>query len=109
MHVDIPAGADRPMPESAMKDPVKRGFYLVSIGHCMECHTPMANGRRDFKNALGTGGEKFEGPLGGPAALNIPPQKEIGIGAWSDDEIKRAITKGVRKDGFKLRPPMGFD
>jgi mono/diheme cytochrome c family protein len=109
MTVDIPPGAAKPMPESAMKDPVKRGFYLVTIGHCMECHTPMAGGRRDFKNALGTGGEKFEGPWGVTVSRNITPHKEIGIGAWSDDEIKRAITQGVRKDGFRLRPPMGFD
>jgi mono/diheme cytochrome c family protein len=109
MVVDIPPGAAQPMPESAMKDPVKRGFYLATIGHCMECHTPMVNGHRDFKNALGTGGEKFEGPWGVTVSRNITPHKEIGIGAWSDEEIKRAITKGVRKDGFKLRPPMGFD
>ena len=109
MHVDVPPGAEKPMPESAMKDPLKRGFYLVTIGHCMECHTPAVNGRRDFKNALGTGGEKFEGPWGVTVARNITPHKEIGIGAWSDDEVKRAITKGVRKDGSKMRPPMGFD
>ena len=109
MVVDIPPGAAKPMPEGALKDPVKRGFYLATIGHCMECHTPMDKGHRDFKNALGTGGEKFEGPWGVTASRNITPHKEIGIGAWTDDEIKRAITKGVRKDGSKMRPPMGFD
>jgi len=35
MTVDIPPGAEKPMPESALGDPVKRGFYLVTIGHCM--------------------------------------------------------------------------
>ena len=109
MVVDIPPGAAKPMPEGALKDPVKRGFYLATIGHCMECHTPMDKGHRDFKNALGTGGEKFEGPWGVTVSRNITPHKEIGIGAWSDDEIKRAITKGVRKDGSRMRPPMGFD
>ena len=109
MVVDIPPGAAKPMPEGALKDPVKRGFYLATIGHCMECHTPMDKGHRDFKNALGTGGEKFEGPWGVTVSRNITPHKEIGIGAWSDDEVKRAITKGVRKDGSKMRPPMGFD
>jgi mono/diheme cytochrome c family protein len=103
-----PPGAEKPMPESAMKDPVKRGFYLVTIGHCMECHTPLVRGKRDW-NALGTGGEKFEGPWGVTVSRNITQHKEIGIGAWSDDEIKRAITQGVRKDGTRLRPPMGFD
>jgi len=60
MHVDIPPGADKPMPESTMKDPVKRGFYLVTIGHCMECHSPRTDGRSDL-SALGKGGEKSRG------------------------------------------------
>jgi len=108
MVVDIPPGAAKPMPEGAMKDPVKRGFYLATIGHCMECHTPMDKGHRDFKNALGTGGEKFEGPWGVSVSRNITSHKVAGIGGWSDAEIKRAITQGVGKDDRKLLPPMGF-
>ena len=107
-HVDGPPGADAPLPESAMSDPVKRGFYLVTIGHCMECHTPVVKGHRDFKNALGSGGERFEGPWGVSVSRNITSHKANGIGAWSDDEVKRAITQGVRRDGTKLRPPMGY-
>ncbi|HET7366157.1 MAG TPA: c-type cytochrome [Burkholderiales bacterium] len=109
MSVDVPPGAEKPLPDAAMKDPVKRGFYLVTIGHCMECHTPIVNGHRDFKNALGTGGERFEGPWGVSTSRNITAHKGNGIGAWTDDEVKRAITQGVRKDGTKLRPPMGYD
>ena len=109
MVVDIPPGAEKPMAESALKDPAKRGFYLVTIGHCMECHTPIVKGHRDFKNALGAGGEKFEGPWGVSVSRNITSHKQNGIGAWSDAEIKQAITKGVRKDGTKMRPPMGYD
>ena len=40
--------------------------------------------------------------------LNITSDKEKGIGAWSDADIKRAITQGVRRDGARLKPPMGF-
>ena len=109
MHADIPPGAEKPMPQAAMKDPVKRGFYLVTIGHCMECHTPAVNERRDFKNALGKGGEVFKGPFGTSVSRNITQHQEKGIGAWSDAQIKRAITQGVRKDGSKLLPPMGFE
>src|SRR5437016_14398830 len=53
MPVESPAGADKPMPQSAVEDPTKRGFYLVTIGHCMECHSPRVDGRSDLKNALG--------------------------------------------------------
>jgi hypothetical protein len=39
---------------------------------------------------------------------NITSSKTKGIGDWTDDEIKRAITKGISKDGSKLKPPMGY-
>ena len=109
MTVDIPPGAEKPMAESAMKDPIKRGFYLVTVGHCMECHTPVVNGHRDFKNRLGTGGERFPGPWGMSVSRNITSHPQNGIGAWSDDEVKRAITQGVSKDGRKMLPPMGYE
>ncbi len=106
---DVPAGADQPPPEADLRDPVKRGFYLVTIGHCMECHTPVVNGLRDLAGGLGKGGPTFRGPWGELVARNITPHREKGIGAWSDAEIKRAITQGVRADGSRLKPPMGFD
>ncbi|WP_439711256.1 c-type cytochrome [Bradyrhizobium japonicum] len=31
-----------------------------------------------------------------------------GLGGWSDDEIKRAITQGIARDGHKLKPPMAY-
>ena len=39
---------------------------------------------------------------------NITSSKSAGIGDWSDAEVKRAITQGVRKDGTKLKPPKGY-
>jgi mono/diheme cytochrome c family protein len=110
MHVDEVPNAGKPMSEADLRDPVKRGFYLVTIGHCMECHTPMIQGGvRDFQNAYGKGGFRFTGPFGESFSRNITSHREKGIGAWTDAEIKRAITHGVRKDGSKLKPPMGYD
>jgi hypothetical protein len=39
-------------------------------------------------------------------AANITSDPTAGIGAWSDDEIKTAITKGISRDGHQLKPPM---
>ncbi len=108
LHAETPPGADKQMTAADLSDPVKRGFYQVTIGHCMECHTPRVNGQSDFANSLGKGGEEFKGPWGVSVARNITLHREKGIGAWSDAEIKRAITQGVRKDGSPLKPPMGF-
>jgi mono/diheme cytochrome c family protein len=108
MHVDIPPGADKPMTAADLDTPVKRGFYLATIAHCMECHTPTVNDRHDLVNDLGKGGEEFKGPFGVSVSRNITSHKEKGIGSWTDAEIKGAITRGERKDGTKLKPPMGF-
>ena len=100
-------GGEKPMPEADLADKVKRGFYLATIGHCMECHTPMTRGHHDF-GQMGKGGREFPGPWGVSKSSNITPHPTAGIGAWSDAEIKRAITQGVSRDGRKLKPPMGY-
>jgi mono/diheme cytochrome c family protein len=105
---NIPPGAEKPFAEADMADKVKKGFYLATIGHCFECHTPMGPRGRDFANSYGKGGFEFFGPWGTSVSRNITSHKEKGIGAWSDDEIKRAIAKGIRRDGTPLKPPMGF-
>jgi hypothetical protein len=74
----------------------------------MECHTPLTPKGRDFVNDLGKGGFELKGPWGVSVSRNITSHKEKGIGAWTDEEIIRAITQGVRKDGTKLKPPMGY-
>jgi len=105
---DIPPGTEKPMPEAQLADKVKRGFYLATAAHCMECHTPRVRGRLDFTGGLGKGGEEFPGPWGVSVSANITSDKERGLGNWSDAEIKRAITQGVARDGTKLKPPMGY-
>jgi hypothetical protein len=75
----------------------------------MECHTPFAgDGPVDFQNSLGKGGRTFPGPWGSSLSRNITSHNEKGLGAWSDDEIKHAITQGVSRDGRPLKPPMGY-
>jgi len=107
LHDDPVPGADKAMSEADLRDPVKRGFYLVTIGHCMECHSPRVNDRHDYTRR-GMGGQEFEGPWGKSVSRNITSDPDQGIGGWSDADIKRAMTQGIRKDGTPLKPPMGF-
>jgi mono/diheme cytochrome c family protein len=91
-------------------EPVGRGAYLVTIGHCMECHSAWSRGVSDFKNGLGRGGRIFPAPDGsrGSIAANITSDPTAGIGGWTDREIARAVTEGIGRDGRKLRPPMAY-
>ena len=101
-------GSEKPYTEAMLSDKVKKGFYLVTIGHCMECHTPFGARGKDFVGDLGKGGMEFPGPWGKSVSRNITPHKTKGLGAWSDAEIKAAITAGKSKDGSPLKPPMGY-
>ena len=105
----IVPGAEKPFSDADMTDKVKKGFYLATIGHCFECHTPLGPKGREDATSYGKGGREFPGPWGVSVSRNITSDKEKGIGAWTDDEIKQAITKGLRKDGTHLKPPMGFE
>lgn len=92
-------------------DAVAYGGYLVNaLGHCTDCHTPLVDGVHDFSRR-GAGGNIFHQPFGytwAALAANITQHEELGIGAWTDDEIKRAITQGISRDGRELLPFMGF-
>jgi len=101
-------GGEKPYTEAMMSNKLKRGFYLATIAHCMECHTPMGPKGREFATKLGAGGFEFPGPWGVSVSRNITSSKTKGIGGWTDEEIKRAITQGISKDGSHLKPPMGF-
>lgn len=101
-------GSETPYTEAMMSDPVKKGFYLATIGHCMECHTPMGPRGREFSDKLGAGGFEFRGPWGVSISRNITSSQGKGIGAWTEAEIKAAVTQGKRKDGSPLKPPMGY-
>ena len=100
-------------------DKVAYGAYLADMAHCVECHsTPGPTGAPDFDNHLGAGGLPFDIIPGGYRVLdpspkvirsrNITSDPETGIGAWSDDEVKRAITQGINKSGKQLVPPMPY-
>jgi len=101
-------GGEKPFTEAMMSDKVKKGFYLATIAHCMECHTPMGPKGHNWAADLGRGGFEFPGPWGVSVSRNITSSKSKGIGSWTDAEIKRAITQGISKDGSHLKPPMGY-
>jgi len=82
---------------------VARGDYLVNtIMACGNCHSPRdADGKFIAGKAL-SGGLTFDTPAFLATAPNITPDKDTGIGAWSDAEIKRALVEGIRPDHGKL-------
>src|SRR5687768_11646792 len=102
-----------PAPElkvEASAERIARGKYLANhVMVCMDCHS--TRNWNEFSappvpGTLGKGGEVFDHKMGFPGvyyASNITPS---GIGDWTDGEIFRAITSGVRKNDKPIFPVM---
>jgi mono/diheme cytochrome c family protein len=80
---------------------IERGRYLTVTADCAGCHT--TPGGVPF-----AGGRVIETPFGGIVAPNITPDREAGIGAWSDDEFDGAMRRGVARGGVLLYPAMPY-
>jgi mono/diheme cytochrome c family protein len=91
---------------------IARGEYLArNVMSCMDCHSmrdPSKFSMPMIDSTLGHGGQRFGKELGFPGvyySANITP---AGIGSWTDGEIYRAITTGVRKNGKPIFPVMPY-
>src|SRR6185436_2389481 len=90
----------------ARADPVSRGRYLVKAMMCPLCHTPIAgeSGEYDAARFLAGGMRVSAYPWGVWYSRNLTPDGETGLGRWSEDDIVRAITTGVSRNGRRLDP-----
>ena len=85
----------------ANADVVKRGEYLARAADCMVCHT--APGGADY-----AGGLAIPLPFGTLYSTNITPDKDTGIGNYSDADFLNAVQRGVRRNGVRLYPAMPY-
>jgi len=84
---------------------LERGTYLMQgVVACGNCHTAPGGPMADKELS---GGLKWDEPPFTTYATNITPDRETGIGAWSDAEIIRSFREGIRPDGGRIvGPPM---
>ncbi|MBL0183853.1 MAG: cytochrome C [Chitinophagaceae bacterium] len=90
---------------------IAKGRHLVlNVAHCVGCHSPANVDSIDFnKEDLPlTGGRLFDLPVGKIYSRNITPDKETGIGRYTDAEIARALYYGVHPDGTVVYDFMPF-
>lgn len=97
-----------PLPATADDPQIERGKYLVIVGGCSDCHTPGTFlGHPDMTRFLGGSDVGFAIPgLGVFVGPNLTPDKETGLGNWTNEQIVIAFTTGKRPDGRVLAPIM---
>jgi len=88
--------------QSDGKDLVAKGQYIFALAGGCACHTVP-------KGTFNAGGRAFPIPLGTVYSTNITPDKETGLGSWTDQQIRDAIVKGVRRDGSNIIPVMPYE
>ena len=97
--IALAAGAAQAQTDN--KELVAKGQYIFSLAAGCACHS-------DPKGTPHTGGRAFPIPFGTVYSTNLTPDKETGLGAWTDLQIADAITKGSGRDGAKILPIMPY-
>jgi len=99
---ELPALAQTPAPDSFPRDQIQRGAQLAALGDCTTCHT--TSGGKAF-----AGGVPVPTPFGTLYATNITPDRDTGIGSWSEDAFRRALREGVGRKGTHYYPAFPYD
>src|SRR5689334_7585401 len=81
---------------------IEHGRYLATLADCTACHTKR-DGAKPF-----AGGRPIETPFGMIVSANITPDRETGIGNWTDEQFDNAVRHGKRPDGSRLYPAMPY-
>lgn len=76
---------------------IARGKYVFGATGGCGCHTAK-------DQPVNAGGRRYDGPFGTVYSTNITPDRDTGIGAWTDDQIVTAIRLGRRPSGERLLP-----
>jgi mono/diheme cytochrome c family protein len=82
---------------------VARGAYLAIAAGCDNCHTDRVHGGQPY-----AGGLSLATPFGTFYSPNITPDRETGIGKWTDAQFLQALREGVRPDGANYFPAFPY-
>jgi mono/diheme cytochrome c family protein len=80
---------------------IARGKVLAVAGDCASCHT--ADPAKPF-----AGGKRIETPFGAIYSPNLTPDRDTGIGGWSEQDFYRALRLGVAPDGSSYYPAFPY-
>ncbi len=81
---------------------IERGRYLAAAADCSGCHDD-ARDKRAY-----AGGRPIPTPFGQVLAANITPDRDTGIGGWSDAQFDAAVRGGKMPNGSRLYPAMPY-
>ncbi len=87
----------------ADREIIAQGQYIFQAAGCRACHTDSEN-----EGLFLAGGRAFKTPFGTFYSPNISSDPKHGIGAWSEVDLKRALTEGKAPGGSDYYPVFPF-
>jgi mono/diheme cytochrome c family protein len=81
----------------------KRGQYVAKAAGCVGCHTEAKEGAVPF-----AGGRALKTPFGTFFGPNITPERDAGIGRWTESDFFKAMRRGERPDGANYFPAFPY-
>jgi len=108
----IPMSAFGPLPDVDYKmnkkpdtaDKLKYGEYLVTIGHCTDCHTPLTKEGAPIMSNFLSGGQRFKAPAFDVTVANITPDSATGIGTWTEDMFLAKFRTNASPENINKNP-----
>lgn len=82
---------------------IRQGEYLARMGDCISCHTNMKAKKESY-----AGGLPIPSPFGTFYSPNITPDKETGIGNWTEEDFIRAMKEGRSPHGYNYFPAFPY-
>jgi mono/diheme cytochrome c family protein len=87
------------------EEPVRRGRDLAVTLSCAECHSPVREDGSRIEELHLAGGMRIRlNPFGDFVSANLTSDTDTGLGAVTDEQVKRAVTRGIRRDGSRMLP-----
>jgi mono/diheme cytochrome c family protein len=84
------------------KELIAKGQYIFAVAGGCACHSAP-------KGTPNAGARAFPIPTGTVYSTNLTQDKETGLGNWTDQQIRDAIVKGIRRDGSRILPVMPYE
>jgi mono/diheme cytochrome c family protein len=82
---------------------IARGKYVFGATGGCGCHTEKGKDK-----PVNAGGRQIDAPFGTVYSTNITPDRQTGIGTWTDEQIVAAIRLGRRPNGERILPVHPF-
>ena len=88
---------------SAQETRIEKGEYLLHATGCITCHTADEDNAKPL-----AGGRALETPFGTFYSPNITPDRQTGIGDWTDEDFLNALWDGVSPTGQHYYPAFPY-